>query len=81
MLDHDEKLAWRMAMSEGQRRPTRNSRKRFIEHCRAFLFGRHGTPPINALIAPATAPDDTGTGNEDPPPEPAWVELSRSSWL
>ncbi len=70
-------------MSEGLKRPIRNPRQRLIEHGLALFarFGRHRAPPTGTSIAPPIAPDDSKAANEELPPEPAWVEVSRSSWF
>jgi hypothetical protein len=67
-------------MKAGRGRLTRGLRTRLSQLGRALLANfRRAKPP--AAEASATSPDDPEAGSEDLPPEPAWVEVSRSSWF
>jgi hypothetical protein len=45
------------------------------------VFSRPEAPVTRTCLPAAMSAADAGTEAEDLPPEPAWVELSRSSWL
>jgi hypothetical protein len=47
----------------------------------AAAFCRAETPAIRTFLPAAAPADDAGIAAEELPPEPAWVELSRSCWF